>query len=80
MCRGGPNELGHIFGKSVFDRLHRIPGERHGVSLSWLLILIALVGWKEPGDYQCLRTTSRGNAVVRYAKPMAYNKQEETNR
>jgi hypothetical protein len=34
---------------------------------SYLLILITLVGWKDPGDYQCLRTTSRGNVVVRYA-------------
>jgi hypothetical protein len=33
---------------------------------AWLLILIALVGWKEPGDYQFLKTTSRGNAVARY--------------
>jgi hypothetical protein len=31
--KGGPNELGHISGKLVFDRLHKILGERHGVSL-----------------------------------------------
>jgi hypothetical protein len=65
--RGGPTELGHIFGKSIFDRLHRIPRERPKFHYSWLLILIALVGWKEIGDYHCMRTTSKGNATTQYA-------------
>jgi hypothetical protein len=34
---------------------------------AWLLILIALVGWKEPGYYQCMGTSSRGNMVGWYA-------------
>jgi hypothetical protein len=33
VCRGGPNELGHISGKSFSDRLHRSLGERHRISL-----------------------------------------------
>jgi hypothetical protein len=31
MRRGGPNELGHLFGESFFDRLHRILGERNEI-------------------------------------------------
>jgi hypothetical protein len=34
---------------------------------AWLLILIALVGWKEPGYYQCMGTSGRGSMVKRYA-------------
>ena len=34
---------------------------------AWLLILIALVGWKEPFYYQCMRTTNIGNMVPWYA-------------
>jgi hypothetical protein len=33
MLKGGPNELGHIFGESVFEKLRRGPGERKIVSL-----------------------------------------------
>jgi hypothetical protein len=29
----GPNELGHLLGESIFDRLYRGPGERNRVSL-----------------------------------------------
>ena len=34
---------------------------------AWLLILIAMVGWKELGYYQCMGTTDRGNMVMWYA-------------
>jgi len=33
MRKGRPNELVHIFGKPIFDRLHRSLGKGHGVSL-----------------------------------------------
>jgi hypothetical protein len=66
MCRGGPNELGHLFGESFFDRLHRILGEMHRVSLCLPSYLIELFGWN-PNPYQWMRVASRGNAVVRYA-------------
>jgi hypothetical protein len=34
---------------------------------AWILILIVLVGWKEPGYYQCMGTSDRGSMVAWYA-------------
>jgi hypothetical protein len=33
---------------------------------AWFLILIVLVGWKEPGYYQCMCTSGSSNLAVRY--------------
>jgi hypothetical protein len=65
--RGGPNELGHIFGESIFDRLHRGLGERHIVSLllaSYFDCTSRMVGTKLLPMYE---NNSRGNVVARYA-------------
>jgi hypothetical protein len=68
MCGRGSDELGHLFGKPIFTGLH-IEAQEKGTEFhyAWLLILIVLVRWKEPGYYQCMCTSGSNNLAVRYA-------------
>jgi hypothetical protein len=49
---------------------------------AWLLILIALVEWKEPGYYQHMRTSNKGNLAGIYDNlwnTMIKRRQKNTN-
>ena len=51
MCLGGTNELVFIFVEQLLRDALATQTEKP-FSYSWILILIALVAWMEPEDYQ----------------------------
>jgi hypothetical protein len=66
VCRRHVDELGDFPSQPVPDRLEEVQDRGMEFHYAWLLILIALVAWRESKDSQFLSTTNKPCLAARY--------------